>query len=203
MGTGRWSVNEKIDKPEEKMEEYIGDLNMRYDYKKKSQSAEGAIFNIFISYSTEDSDKIKPVLDLLSSIQDTKIFFAEKTINPGDDIIQTIINNIKNSDVFIVFYSESAIKSNYVQQEIGVAKSNGKIIIPVLLDSNKPTEMLEGVNYLNFYGQTKQQIEMKRLSDFIVQAVKSKRRKQNLWTLIGLAGIGYLLSRSDEDEYEY
>lgn len=185
------------------MEEYIGDLNMRYDYKKKSQSAEGAIFNIFISYSTEDSDKIKPVLDLLSSIQDTKIFFAEKTINPGDDIIQTIINNIKNSDVFIVFYSESAIKSNYVQQEIGVAKSNDKIIIPVLLDSNKPTEMLEGVNYLNLYGQTKRQIEMKRLSDFVVQAVKSKRRKQNLWTLIGLAGIGYLLSRSDEDEYEY
>ena len=185
------------------MEEYIGDLNMRYDYKKKSQSTEGAIFNIFISYSTEDSDKIKPVLDLLSPIQDTKMFFAEKTINPGDDIIQTIINNIKNSDVFIVFYSESAIKSNYVQQEIGVAKSNGKIIIPVLLDSNKPTEMLEGVNYLNFYGPTKQQIEMKRLSDFIVQAVKSKRRKQNLWTLIGLAGIGYLLSRSDEDEYEY
>ena len=203
MGTGRWLVNEKIDKPEEKMEEYIGDLNMRYDYKKKSQSAEGVIFNIFISYSTEDSDKIKPILELLSSIQDTKIFFAEKTINPGDDIIQIIINNIKNSDVFIVFYSESAIKSNYVQQEIGVAKSNGKIIIPVLLDSNKPTEMLEGVNYLNFYGQTKQQIEMKRLSDFIVQAVKSKRRKQNLWTLIGLAGIGYLLSRSDEAEYEY
>ena len=203
MGTGRWLVNEKIDKPEEKMEEYIGDLNMRYDYKKKSQSAEGVIFNIFISYSTEDSDKIKPILELLSSIQDTKIFFAEKTINPGDDIIQILINNIKNSDVFIVFYSESAIKSNYVQQEIGVAKSNGKIIIPVLLDSNKPTEMLEGVNYLNFYGQTKQQIEMKRLSDFIVQAVKSKRRKQNLWTLIGLAGIGYLLSRSDEAEYEY
>jgi len=46
-----------------------------------------------MGYSTEDSDKIKPVLDLLSSIQDTKIFFAEKTINPRDDIIQTIINN--------------------------------------------------------------------------------------------------------------
>ena len=60
-----------------------------------------------------------------------------------------------------------------------------------------------GMSDLNLYGQTKRQIEMKRLSDFVVQAVKSKRRKQNLWTLIGLAGIGYLLSRSDEDEYEY
>ena len=197
-----WSVNEKIDKPEEKMEEYIGDLNMRYDYKKKSRSAEGAIFNIFISYSTEDSDKIKPVLDLLSAIQDTKIFFAEKTINPGDNISQTIINNIKNSDVFIVFYSESAIKSNYVQQEIGVAKSNDKIIIPILLDSNKPTGMMEGINYLNFYDQTKQLTEINRLYNFIVRKVQSKKQRQALIVLGLLGGLGYLLLRSDEDEYD-
>jgi hypothetical protein len=170
-------------------------------YKKKSQSAEGAIFNIFISYSTEDSDKIKPVLDLLSAIQDTKIFFAEKTINPGDNISQTIINNIKNSDVFIVFYSESAIKSNYVQQEIGVAKSNYKIIIPILLDSNKPTGMLEGINYLNFYDQTKQLTEINRLYNFIVRKVQSKKQRQALIVLGLLGGLGYLLLRGDESEY--
>ena len=172
---------------------------MRYDYKKKSQSAEGAIFNIFISYSTEDSDKIKPVLDLLSAIQGTKIFFAEKTINPGDDISQTIINSIKNSDVFIVFYSESAIKSNYVQQEIGMAKTNDKIIIPILLDSNKPTGTLGGINYLNFYDQTKQLTEINRLYNFIVRNVQSKKRKRAL-TVLGLLGLGYLLLRSDGDE---
>ncbi len=169
---------------------------MRYDYKKKSQSAEGAIFNIFISYNSENSDKIKPVLDLLSAIQDTKIFFAEKTINPGDNISQTIINNIKNSDVFIVFYSESAIKSNYVQQEIGVAKSNDKIIIPILLDSNKPTGMLEGINYLNFYDQAKQLTEINRLYNFIVHKVQSKKQRQAL-IVLGLLGLGYLLLRSD------
>ncbi|MEA1899863.1 MAG: toll/interleukin-1 receptor domain-containing protein [Thermodesulfobacteriota bacterium] len=170
---------------------------MRYDYKKKSQSAEGAIFNIFISYSTEDSDKIKPVLDILSSIQDTKIFFAEKTINPGDNISQIIINNIKNSDVFLVFCSESAIKSNYVQQEIGAAKSNNKIIIPILLDSNKPTGMLEGLNYLNFYDQTKHLTEINRLYNFIVHDVQSKKQRRML-TVLGLLGLGYLLLRSDD-----
>ena len=184
------------------MEEYIGDLNMRYDYKKKSQSAEGVIFNIFISYSTDDSDKIKPILELLSPIQDTKIFFAEKTISPGDNISQTIINNIKNSDVFVVFYSESAIKSNYVQQEIGVAKSNDKIIVPILLDSNKPTGMLEGIDYLNFYDQTKQLTEINRLYNLIVRKVQSKKQRQVL-KFLGLSALGYLLLKSDEDKDEY
>ena len=63
--------------------------------------------------------------------------------------------------------------------------------------------MLQGINYLDLSDKTKQQIEIKRLFDFIIQAVKSRRQKQNnLWTLIAAFGIGYLLSRSDADEYE-
>lgn len=159
-------------------------------------------FNIFISYSTNDIEIISPVLDLLSTIQDIKIFFAEKTINPGDIISQTIINNIRNSDAFLVFYSESAIKSNYVQQEIGAAVTNNKIIIPILLDSNKPTGMLQGINYLDFYDETKQQAEFSRLYYYIVQNVQSKKQRQGLTVLIGLLGLGYLLSRKDDNEYE-
>lgn len=174
---------------------------MSFKTKKESRMAEAAIFNIFISYSTNDLDKIRPVLNLLSTIQDTKIFFADKSIDPGDDISQTIINNIKYSDVFLVFYSESAINSNYVQQEIGVAKSNDKIIIPILLDSNKPTGMLEGINYLNFYDQTKQQTEISRLYHFIVRNVQSKKQRRAL-TVLGLLGLGYLLLQADEDEYD-
>ncbi|HUV80040.1 MAG TPA: toll/interleukin-1 receptor domain-containing protein [Candidatus Bathyarchaeia archaeon] len=168
--------------------------DMNYMTKKESQMAEGAIFNIFISYSSDDLDKIRPILNQLSTIKGIKKFFAEKTINPGENISQTIIQSIKNSDIFIVFYSTSAIRSNYVQQEIGVAKSFNKIIIPILLDSSKPTGMLEGINYLNFYDPTKQQTEMDRLYRFIVQNVESKKQKQML-TVLGLLGLGYFLLR--------
>jgi hypothetical protein len=103
--------------------------------------------------------------------------------------------------VFILFYSGAAVKSNYVQQEIGVARSNNKIIIPILLDSNKPTGMLEGINYLNFYDPSKQQTEMGRLYNFIDRSVHSKKKNQIL-TVLGLLGLGYLLMRGGEDEYE-
>ncbi|WP_440951590.1 toll/interleukin-1 receptor domain-containing protein [Methanococcoides sp. FTZ1] len=157
-------------------------------------------FKIFISYSTKDVEHINPILSQLSTIQNTEIFYADKTLNPGDNIDQIIINNIKNSDVFLMFNSESALKSNYVQQEIGVAKSNNKIIIPILLDSNKPTAMLNGINYLNFYDQSKKEAEFDRLYNYIIRNVQSKNQNQ-LLTFLGILGIGYLLSRS-EDENE-
>lgn len=167
--------------------------------KKGARTADSGVLKIFISYSTKNLDKIKPVLNQLSAIKDIKIFFADETISLGDLVSQTIINNIRNSDVFILFYSESAVKSNYVQQEIGVARSNNKIIIPILLDSNKPTGMLEGINYLNFYDPSKQQTEISRLYNFIAQSVQSKKKNQIL-TGLGLLGLGYLLFRGGEDE---
>lgn len=173
----------------------------RFLTKKEARKSTGGDFNIFISYSTNDSDKIQSLVNQISTIQGVKIFFAERSIMPGSLVNETIIKQIKNSDIFLVFYSESAIKSNYVQQEIGVAKSNNKIIIPILLDSNKPTGMLEGVNYLNFHDPSKQLTEINRLYNFIVRNVQSKKQRQAL-TVLGLLGLGYLLLRSDEDENE-
>ena len=168
--------------------------------KKETRINEGGDFNIFISYSTNDSDKIQPLVNQISTIQGVKIFFAERSIMPGSLVNQTIIKNIINSDVFLVFFSESALKSNYVQQELGAAKSHNKYIIPILLDSTKPTGMLEGVNYLNFHDQTKQSIEMDRLYQFIVRNIQSKNQGKAL-KFLGLLGLGYLLLKSDEDEY--
>lgn len=174
--------------------------DMSYMTKKEQRMAGSASLNIFISYSSDDLDKIKPILNQLETINDIKIFLAEKTINPGENINQTIIQNIKKSDIFIVFYSSSAIKSNYVQQEIGVAKSFNKIIIPIILDSSKPTGMLDGINYLNFFDQTKQQKEMERLYRFIIQNVEVERKKrQQMLTVLGLLGLGYLLSRGEDN----
>jgi hypothetical protein len=153
-------------------------------------------FNIFVSYSSNDKTKIEPVLDQLSTIKETVIFFADWTINPDDEISQTILYNIQNSDVFIVFYSKSAIDSNYVQQEIGAAKSNDKIVIPILLDSSKPTGMLKGVNYLNFYDQTKKHIEIQRLYDFITDKIENKNKLKYALIILGILAFGYFLIKT-------
>jgi len=158
-------------------------------------------FKIFVSYSTKDIDEIKPILQQIQTIKDTEFFFADETLNPGDQISQRIINYISDCDVFILFYSEFARDSTYVQHEIGVAKANNKIIIPILLDASKPDGMLQGINYLNFYDQTKKQQEFERLYNFIVRNVQSKNQKSAL-SLLALLGLGYLLLKSDDEQYE-
>ena len=172
--------------------------------KKEARQNESGVgdFNIFVSYSTNDSNKVQPLVDQISTIQGVNIFFAERSIMPGSLVNQTIIKKIEDSDIFLVFFSESALKSNYVQQEIGAAKSYNKYIIPILLDSTKPTGMLEGVNYLNFHDSTKQVTEMNRLYQFIVRNIQSKKQGQAL-KFFGLLALGYLLLKSDEDEDEY
>ncbi|ABE51464.1 toll/interleukin-1 receptor domain-containing protein [Methanococcoides burtonii] len=158
-------------------------------------------FKIFVSYSTKDVEEIKPILQQIQTIKDTEFFFADETLNPGDHISQRIINYITNCDVFIFFYSKFAYDSTYVQHEIGVAKANDKLIIPILLDETKPDGMLQGINYLNFYNQNKKQQEFVRLYNYINQNVQRKNRNSALSTL-ALLGLEYFLLKSDDEQEE-
>lgn len=158
-------------------------------------------FTIFASYSSKDIGTIKPILERISYIDGIKTFFAEQDLQPGEMINRSITQNILNSDIFLLFYSESAKQSTYVQQEIGVALGHNKIIIPLLLDETKPTGMLANIQYLDLSVETKRPSELERLYNFIVKNVQTKNQNQLIGAL-ALLGIGYLLLASNQNEYE-
>jgi hypothetical protein len=159
-------------------------------------------FNIFASYSTKDIEKIKPILDNLLQIEGIQVFFADDDLNPGDIISQRITQNITASDIFLVFYSSSARQSSYVQQEIGVALGQNKIIIPLLLDETKPTGMLANIHYLNFSNEHTRLSEFTRLYNFIVTNKQTKDRNQLLGglTLLGIGILALAASHNDDDD---
>lgn len=162
--------------------------------KKETRMVNNGVLKVFISYCTKDSEKIKPIiLKYISSIKGVKTFLAEVNLKPSSEITPTIINRVKSADIFIVFYSKAAKESEYVQQEIGIAKGNNKIIIPILLDITKPKAMLIETNYVNLSNQSKEQAELKRLNSFIVDNVDRKQQNRKLLTLgaftIGLVAL--------------
>jgi hypothetical protein len=167
---------------------------------------QGGNFRIFASYCTKDIDEIRPVLDNLLQIEGVQIFFADQNLNPGDIISERIKQSIIASDIFLVFYSESAKQSSYVQHEIGVAVGQNKIIIPLLLDKTKPAGMLSNVHYLDFSDEQKRLVEFTRLYNFIINSKQTKDRNA-LLGLLAIAGIGFLAlaasQNCDEDEDEY
>lgn len=159
-------------------------------------------FTVFASYSSKDIETIKPILNQISNIQGVKTFFAEQDLQPGEMIDRSITQNILNSDIFLLFYSESAKQSTYVQQEIGVTLGHNQIIIPLLLDQTKPTGMLANIQYLDLSIETKRPSELGRLYNFIVRNLQTKNQNQLIGTL-ALLGIGYLLYKSSKDQDEY
>lgn len=162
--------------------------------KKEAHMADRRFLKIFISYSSKDSEKIKPISKYISSIQGAKTFLAEENMEPSSEVIQTIVNKIKSADIFLVFFSKDAKESEYVQQEIGVAKGNNKIIIPILLDSTTPKAMLVNTNYVNLSDEEKEQAELRRLYSFIADNINRKNQNQELINLGILAiGVGALL----------
>lgn len=172
---------------------------------KKSQRIQNQFFKIFVSYSAKDIEKVKPVVDSLSQIHGVRIFFADATILPGDIISDKIIQHIITADIFLAFYSNSSIHSNYVQQEIGAARAHNKIIIPMVLDETRPTGMLAGVNYLNLTDEHKRLPEIGRLHNAIINNIQTKNQNQ-LWgtlTTLGIGVLALLASQNSNEDDEY
>src|SRR5437763_1689541 len=118
------------------------------------QAGRGTAYKIFVSYSSKDSNAAQLLKIYLGEIKDTEIFLFEDKFQAGQ-LSDVITNHIGQSDIFIVIYSKNSHASTYVQQEIGVAKGRGKLIIPILIDKDaKPDAMLSGITYLSMYDPT-------------------------------------------------
>ena len=162
---------------------------------KKDMSSTGTIYNIFISYSTLDIEMAKKINNYLLQIRDVSVFLSESNLIVGT-LSNVLVEKIKECDLFLVLYSKNSQNSNYVQQEIGVAKGNKKMIIPLLLDAEaKPDAMLQGISYLSIYDENKVAEQMSRLHKYVIQESQKKSSGQALLALGALITLGYLLSK--------
>lgn len=167
---------------------------MPFVTKKELAIKQAENFKVFISYTTLDIEKAKRVATYLSQIQGVSVFISDSCLIVGT-LSNVLVEKIKHCDLFIVLYSKNSLNSNYVQQEIGVAKGNNKPIIPILLDAEaKPSAMLQGISYLSIYDENKAKEQMPRLYNYIIQESKKKANGQALLALGALFALGYLLS---------
>lgn len=91
-------------------------------------------YNVFISYSTKDLEAVKKIQSILDDTDDINVFVAEDSVRPGEVLDRKIERAIKNSHLFILFWSKNSRNSEWVGQEIGIAKQAEKDILPIILD---------------------------------------------------------------------
>jgi hypothetical protein len=87
---------------------------------------------VFISYSTKDLPTVDFVKTMLVGTS-VEVYVAERDLSPGTSLSPAIAAKIKTCDLFIVLWSANSRTSDWVQQEIGIAKAHGRQIIPVVL----------------------------------------------------------------------
>ena len=91
---------------------------------------------VFISHSHDDNTFCHGFVDALRT-HGADVWYDEKGISAGAAWMRTIEHEIETRECFIVILTPSAWKSQWVQDEIGLAFSARRRIVPV---SHKPTQ---------------------------------------------------------------
>lgn len=159
-------------------------------------------FKIFVSYSTDDLDKVELLNKQLKNTE-LDVFIAEHSISASENLTSSITNAIKKCDLFVLIWSKNAKKSDWVTQEIGKATALEKIILPIVLDEDlPPAGFIQNLKYLPIFSDHEN--GFKKAEEIIVKAYqqkyndfnekeKAKLQKQKNKDNLLIAGIGAFL----------
>lgn len=132
-------------------------------------------FNVFVSHSTND---ISQVTQLQQQLAETpvKVFIAEHSIIPSQDLAQTINAAIEGCDLFVLLWSKNARASAWVSQEIGKATALKKQILPLVLDDevNLPG-FIYNLKHLPIHSNPS--VALGQARDIIITAYEQKSRQ--------------------------
>ncbi|ALT68936.1 toll/interleukin-1 receptor domain-containing protein [Methanobrevibacter millerae] len=98
--------------------------------------------DVFISYSTKDSDVANKICYVLEQ-NNLKCWIAPRDIASGKIYIDEIAAAIKSTRIVVLIYSKDSQNSKYVDNEINMAFSNNKPILSFNIDDTLPKENME------------------------------------------------------------
>tara|TARA_R110002073_G_scaffold278790_1_gene442548 strand:+ start:1288 stop:1767 length:480 start_codon:yes stop_codon:yes gene_type:complete len=151
-------------------------------------------FNIFVSYSTHDLEKVEL---LRAQLEDTpiKVFIAEHSVTPSQNLRETISIAIEESDLFVVLWSKNAQDSEWVSQEIGQANALKKTILPLVLSEGMSLPgFINDLKYIDVHKNVEHALAKSR--EVIVHLYNEKAEKHNKQKnseIIAMMAIGAFL----------
>jgi len=150
-------------------------------------------YKVFISYSTNDFPIVEHVRRVLTNPA-VEVFIAEYSVSPGSKLADTIVTAIKNCDLFVLLWSRNSISSEYVPQEIGVARGHNKYMLPIVLeDGLQLPGFIKELKYLPAYRDRAESLIW--LQQHIFDRAETQQQQQtneqqtNAVVLLGLGAV--------------
>jgi TIR domain-containing protein len=101
-----------------------------------------AKYDVFLSYSRADTERVTPLRDELRRMG-YRVFFDTQSIDPGEDWKRRLERSIGASRTLVLCWSEHTRGSDYITFEYSRAEALHKPILPWLLDKTPLPAMLE------------------------------------------------------------
>jgi|GEM_PF-2261064 len=92
---------------------------------------QGTMADIFISYASEDRNRVRPLADALQARGFT--VWWDRSLAAGQEFATIIERELKTAKAVIVVWTESSALSTFVRDEAGRAREEGRLV-PVLFD---------------------------------------------------------------------
>jgi len=151
-------------------------------------------YRVFVSYSTKDLRLVDIIKSLLER-PGIEVFIAQYSITAGAQLMPEILSAIKRCDLFLLLWSPNAKQSEWVPQEIGVARGLDKPVIPIMLKKGVDAPgFLRDLKYLPLYSEPEQ--ALKWLQKHAFCNAKAKSENDMLVALALTGGILWILSQS-------
>ena len=99
-------------------------------------------FDIFISYSRQDSAAVEPLVKALRA-RGYRVFFDQASIQVGEQWKARLGKAVRASRVCLLCWSEHARNSEFVAFEYSRAEGLGRPVLPWLLDGTPLPQMIE------------------------------------------------------------
>ena len=106
--------------------------------------------DVFISYSSEDRDRIDPIVQLIRTLKKDSVFQDFLSIRPGEKWADEIMEALKHCQTVLVFWCEHSAASDWVRQEYEAGIGANKEVIPILLDNTAVPALLREYQWLDF-----------------------------------------------------
>jgi hypothetical protein len=99
-------------------------------------------YDIFISYSRQDGDRVRPLADELRR-RGYRVFYDVQSVVVGEQWKANLERSVRASRVLVLCWSESARRSEFVSFEFSLARGLRKPVLPWLLDQTPLPAMIE------------------------------------------------------------
>lgn len=151
---------------------------------------------IFLSHNSHDSAWCEQLATEAKALG-ILTYLAERNVQPGADLAEKIQSAIRRCSAFLVLITDNSVNAPYVQQEIGYAIANNKILIPLVQPSiaSESLAMLQGKEFISFdftapaEGLKNLNVVLTDLVNKQTQREQEQRDKDNALLVMAIAGL--------------